>query len=318
MSERKVTLKDIGQQAGVSVGTVSRVLNGNPKGLPVAEKTAAAVLAAAERLGYRVDLGARAMRTGRYENVVLLTDPSRYRTDLSQPLLDAIHDRLAERSYSLIYARLAQGEVPKVLRQSMSDGLIVNYHDVLSPVLMEALAASGLPCVWLNRAAAHDAVLPDDPGAAAGLVAHFRALGCQRIVYIDGSLGGPQPVLPYRQARLDGYRTAMAAAAGTAEVYSNFDLVASDATIDACIVAEPSVPALVALSAAVQRRQAPIPRLGGIGARGIGDLPMATMDHPWPDMARAACDLLFEKILHGATNTASRLLPYSLSTPWSL
>jgi DNA-binding LacI/PurR family transcriptional regulator len=56
------TLKHIAQKAGVSVTTVSRILNGRESGLPIREETRQHVLAAALELGYRPNLLARGLR----------------------------------------------------------------------------------------------------------------------------------------------------------------------------------------------------------------------------------------------------------------
>jgi len=54
----KITIKDVAREAGVSISTVSRVLNGLDR---VAESTRKTVLSTAERLGYKPDPLARAM-----------------------------------------------------------------------------------------------------------------------------------------------------------------------------------------------------------------------------------------------------------------
>lgn len=57
------TIKDVAKEAGVSTATVSYALNGHTK--MVSEKTRRSVLAVAERLGYRADVGARNLKTRR-------------------------------------------------------------------------------------------------------------------------------------------------------------------------------------------------------------------------------------------------------------
>ena len=55
----KVSLNDVARHAGVSIGTASRVLNGNPK---VSESACHAVQTAILELGYQPDSAARSMR----------------------------------------------------------------------------------------------------------------------------------------------------------------------------------------------------------------------------------------------------------------
>ncbi|MBK9123652.1 MAG: LacI family DNA-binding transcriptional regulator [Chloroflexi bacterium] len=66
MSQRKtVTISDVAQAAGVSPGTVSRVLNQRGSDVKISESTRQQVLEAVQRLGYRPNLFASALRTQR-------------------------------------------------------------------------------------------------------------------------------------------------------------------------------------------------------------------------------------------------------------
>ena len=57
-----VTLRDVALEAGVSITTVSRILNGREGGVPIREETRDRVLAAAQRMGYKPNLLARGLR----------------------------------------------------------------------------------------------------------------------------------------------------------------------------------------------------------------------------------------------------------------
>ncbi len=61
--KKKVTLLDVGRRAGVSHGTVSRVLNNQP--IRVSEKTRQRVLRVAQELGYVPNRAAQSLKTGR-------------------------------------------------------------------------------------------------------------------------------------------------------------------------------------------------------------------------------------------------------------
>src|SRR5689334_11887500 len=63
------TVKDIASTVGVSVATVSNVLNGKPN---VGEEIRRRVLRAAKQLGYRPNRAAQAMRTGRTRAIGLI------------------------------------------------------------------------------------------------------------------------------------------------------------------------------------------------------------------------------------------------------
>ena len=60
-----ITLRDVAERAGVSITTVSRILNGRETGVPVREATRERIVAAAKELGYKPNLLARALRGSR-------------------------------------------------------------------------------------------------------------------------------------------------------------------------------------------------------------------------------------------------------------
>jgi LacI family transcriptional regulator len=78
---RAITLQDVAGEAGVSVSTASRVLNGSEGSIPVRATKADAVRRAADRLGYRTNLFAQAMAKGQATVLgIALTDLTEWRT----------------------------------------------------------------------------------------------------------------------------------------------------------------------------------------------------------------------------------------------
>src|SRR5665647_946623 len=69
--ELPVTMQDIADKLSISTATVSRVLNKKASAL-VSDATKQEVLKTAEEMGYRANRAARALVTGRYNNVALL------------------------------------------------------------------------------------------------------------------------------------------------------------------------------------------------------------------------------------------------------
>src|SRR5258705_13629401 len=57
-----IPLRDVAERAGVSITTVSRILNGRETGVPVREATRERIVPAAKELGYKPNLLARALR----------------------------------------------------------------------------------------------------------------------------------------------------------------------------------------------------------------------------------------------------------------
>ncbi|MBZ4017981.1 LacI family DNA-binding transcriptional regulator [Streptomyces purpurogeneiscleroticus] len=197
-------IKDVAERAGVSVATVSRVLNGLS---PVAA-TRDRVLAAVAELGYRPNNVARALRTARTGALGLLIG------DLTNPffteLADAVEVEARSLGYSLVIGNA--GESPqqqddhiRTLIDRRIDGLLVSSAGTGSPVLRE-VAAAGTPLVLLDRAVDGldvPCVRADGRAALADLAAHFAALGRRRpaiIVAPAGTRTGADRLRFFREA----------------------------------------------------------------------------------------------------------------------
>ncbi len=94
----RVRLKDIAEVAGVSVGTVSRVLN--DADWRIAESTRERVRGAADRLGYVPNVAAQSLRTNRTRTIAALTD-SIVTTSFAHELLGGAQAITAEAEYGL-------------------------------------------------------------------------------------------------------------------------------------------------------------------------------------------------------------------------
>jgi DNA-binding LacI/PurR family transcriptional regulator len=204
------SLKDVAARAGVSVRTVSNVVN---RSAPVAEATRQRVQEALDELGYRPNLAARSLRAGRTGIIGLLIPElhSPYFGELAGLLVEAAQ----RRSWTVIIdqtrgsvegeRRLLQGSGGRVV-----DGLII------SPWALEAAElrsrAGKTPMVLLGerdpqQVADHVAV--DNVLAAREATRHLLAGGRRRIAAL-----GLQPKLRHGTAeqRLAGYREALAGA----------------------------------------------------------------------------------------------------------
>ena len=82
-----VKIVDVAKQAGVSTATVSRVMSG---ALGVSEETRTRVNAAVKSLGYRPDLAARRLRSGRTDTLGLIVSDIRnpFFTEISRAVED--------------------------------------------------------------------------------------------------------------------------------------------------------------------------------------------------------------------------------------
>ena len=202
-------LKDVAARAGVSIKTVSNVVNGYQH---VAPATRARVQYAIDALGYKPNVAARQLRGGR-SGVIALALPdlrSPYFADLAGLVAEA-----AERRSWTVLIDQTDGQADRErnlvagLRRHAIDGLI------FSPLALggEELARGGdTPMVLLGErvwAGPADHVAIDNTAAAADATRHLAERGRRRIAAI-----GAQDRVSAGTAhqRLAGYRSALAAA----------------------------------------------------------------------------------------------------------
>ncbi|GAA2435088.1 LacI family DNA-binding transcriptional regulator [Streptomyces macrosporus] len=201
------SLKDVAARAGVSVRTVSNVVNGSAS---VSEKTRARVQQALDELGYRPNLAARSLRAGRTGLIGLVIPEihSPYFGELAGLLVEAAQ----RRSWTVIIDQThgradEERRLLKGTHAPIVDGLIISPWALDASELSEQ--AGPTPMVLLGerdprRVADHVAV--DNVLAADEATRHLLETGRRRIAAI-----GPQPELRNGTAeqRLAGYRRAL-------------------------------------------------------------------------------------------------------------
>jgi LacI family transcriptional regulator len=201
------SIKEVALKAGVSIATVSRVLN--DKG-PVAVETRQRILAAIEQLRYVPHGAARSLITNQTDTIGVLL-PDLYGEFFSEVIRGI--DLAARRSgfHVLISGfHSDRAEIEAVLRalRGRVDGLIVLSPDVDAQSLRRNLPET-LPVVLLNTpvdgdGADFDAINLDNHGGAFAMVRHLAGLGHRRIAF----LRGPEENADARE-RLRGYRDAL-------------------------------------------------------------------------------------------------------------
>lgn len=192
MSERngKTTIDDVAALAGVSIKTVSRVVNKEPN---VSAGTRERVERAIAQLNYRPNPSARRLAGNRSYLIGLLYDnPSAsYVINVQTGVLEACR---AE-SYDLLIhpctytdASLPE-EIVQLYRDSSLDGLILTPPlSDLAP-LVKALRKEGVPSIRIapaERIADTDAVRTNDRAACREMTEYLAALGHERIGFIIG------------------------------------------------------------------------------------------------------------------------------------
>src|SRR5215470_8292138 len=151
-----ITIKEIARRTGLSIPTVGNVLGRSA--YRYSADTRNRVMQACQELGYKPNASARAMRQGRFGCAALVLSRSKQQTHSHIPpgLLDGLDDALAQHDMHLTVSRLtdeeltSDGFVPKVLRESMADGMIVNYTHDIPQAMLDLIHAHHAPAVWLN------------------------------------------------------------------------------------------------------------------------------------------------------------------------
>jgi len=184
------TVKEIAAHLDLSESTVARVL-GN-RGQKHSPSTRARVMRHATELGYRPNSSAIAIGSGRFHCATLLIGTDKFKNNVPDQQLAAIHDVLDESDYHLNIARLSdermvhETAVPKFLRQWMTDGILINYTSSYPEQLVESLSAAKVPAVWVNSKHDGDCVYPDDLKAGYDCTMRLLELGHQNIAYCLG------------------------------------------------------------------------------------------------------------------------------------
>ncbi|MEU1693606.1 LacI family DNA-binding transcriptional regulator, partial [Streptomyces hirsutus] len=201
-------IKDVAAEAGVSVATVSRVLNDHPSVSAAARER---VLAAVGALGYRPNAVARSLRTHQTRTLGLVISDvmNPYFTELAR----SVEEEARALGYSVIIGNaderpdLQDHHVTTLLDRRI-DGLLVSPTDGGSPRMLDA-ARAGTPMVFVDRwipGVDVPVVRSDGRTAVRDLVAHLYGLGHRRLAII----AGPAATTTGRE-RVDAFREALGA-----------------------------------------------------------------------------------------------------------
>jgi DNA-binding LacI/PurR family transcriptional regulator len=196
-----VTIDDVARRAGVSISTVSRVVN---RTVPVSEEAAARVQAAMAELNYQPRAAARNLAT-RQTNALglLLTDIS---GDFFVPLLRGVEAATAEAGFSLLIST-ARDRLSHSAGVHNTDGLLV-FADGLDEARLRYCHNLGFPLVLIHQSPPGSLDIPcvtvENKAASCRLVEHLIVAHGRRAIAF---LRGPQSQedsywreLGYRQA----------------------------------------------------------------------------------------------------------------------
>jgi len=211
-----VTLSDVAREAGVSLATASRAINGSPT-RTVGPELRARVLAAAERLRYSPDANAQAMARGRTTSVGLVVH------DIADPYFSTIARGITHAAgragLQVILASTEQDptrevEIVGLLRRQRARAIVIagsRYDDPalttgLRDALDEYLASGGTAAVVGQPVLGTDTVHAANAKGARALARALHARGYRDVAV----LGGPAHPLTARERR-EGFVSELAA-----------------------------------------------------------------------------------------------------------
>lgn len=331
MSERP-TIRDVAQHAGVSIATVSRVLNDRSD---VSAETRERVRTAATKLGYKVDPAGRALASQQTRLVAVVVGDNSGHRDLSViffgKVLAAISRRLAQSGYEplLLHAVDERSDLSPLdagFGHRFDAAIVIGVDD--DDPLIAGLAERGLPLVGVDvrTGGPRDAFVGSDHDEGVRLaIAHLHALGHRRIAHISG---GANTVAG--AARLEAFRRAV-------EVFGlelpdayvrNGDFSSASGYRETCellalptpptaIVAASDLMALAALQAIWESELRPAHDVAVVGfddleAAALAHPPLTTIRQDRQALGMLAATRAIELIEHPEAPAGTTLLPVEL------
>lgn len=206
-----ITIKDIAKQAGVSITTVSRALNGHDD---VNEATRRKVADIAQQLGYSPNMAARSLIMKKTKTLgLLLSGITRYSTkdNIAFEVLCGMNDRAGELDYDLVLfsttPQKQQTKSYKALCQERGvDGVMLMGIRLNDPYLNEIIA-SDIACILVDiplKGPNVGFVTSDNVSGAYAATRHLLENGHRKIGFINGHHQAHVSI-----QRLEGYTQAL-------------------------------------------------------------------------------------------------------------
>jgi LacI family transcriptional regulator, galactose operon repressor len=320
---RRPTIRDVAEQAGVSIATVSRVLNDRAD---VSVETRERVREVARSVGYIADPSARALVTQRTQLVAVVVGDNAGHRDLSLlffgHVLSAISRRLARAGYDALLLQPAELGL-----HHRFDAAILIGVDGNDPLITDLWVRS-LPYVGVDVRVGgrRNAFVGSDHAAGVRLaLAHLYELGHRRIAHVAGArntVAGADRIAAFRrEARVLGLdlpdeyvREADFSSAGGYDATCALLALAERPT---AILAASDLMALAALAAI---RDAGLQPGGDVAVVGFDDIEAASLAHPplttirqnREKLGTIAAERALELIEHADLRPSDTILPVEL------
>jgi LacI family transcriptional regulator len=185
------TIVDVARMAGVSLSTVSHVVNGTR---PVGPETRRRVLEAIEATGYQTHGLARALRRSRTDTIGLVVSDTGQ--EVFADMVRGVEHEARATGFTLLLANSAEErdlELASVraLRERRVDGLLLAQVSGSPPEFVQDMRRDGLPVVLIDRMSTTDVdqVGVENVAPMKALVRHLIDLGHRRVALVGGDPG---------------------------------------------------------------------------------------------------------------------------------
>lgn len=207
-----VTMGQVAARAGVSQATVSLVLGGSPDRLKISAQTQDRVLEVARELGYRRNLLARAMVTGKSRIIGVVTS-TQAGENIIQILAGAM-EAANENDYLLKVMHLSgsgidDATITRCMEWRLAGAMVVGLMEDSQRRLHDEFRRAQIPLALIDNASLPEwgmRFISDDSHGIRQVVSHLVTLGHQRIAFLGGS---PSVLSDWRES---SFRAAIAAA----------------------------------------------------------------------------------------------------------
>lgn len=311
------TMKRIAGELGVSITTVSKVLNNRED---IGHATRARVLAKVAELGYQPNAVARSLTLRRTHTLGVVIPDLMH--SFFVEIVAGLEAAASARGYGLLLCSSNEDPAKErqeldMLRQRQVDGIVLGSANASGNTdLLQQIASLGIGLVMIDRDdhpdVECDRVVTDDQEVGRLATAHLISLGRRTVAHITGT-----PVVHARR-RADGYRAAMKAAGlkvrpelvarggfKEADGYRSMQtLLSTRPRVDAVFAAND--PAAIGAMKAVWDAGLKVPddvAVIGAGDIAMGDMlriPLSTVSWSREEQGRAAAQLLLDRLDHGA------------------
>jgi LacI family transcriptional regulator len=207
---KKISIRDIGKELGISITTVSFVLNGKAKEKRISETLTKKILDFVEKVNFKPNLMAQGLRTGKSKILCLMVE------DISKNALFAqvaryIEEAAHNNGYRIIYCSTGNkkekaSELLQLFQDRCIDGYIITPPEGIEADITGLIQAN-IPVVLIDRLlpgiTCNHVIVDNFDGAYQGTI-HLIENGCQNIAVITSNSSQNQ-----MQERLSGYRHAL-------------------------------------------------------------------------------------------------------------